>query len=111
MRSLATDLRIGLVAICVTLATALVVFLIWYQDSQISKQFLQEAQKISTTLPVLAVTEGQMTQWTEEMRKNETVKGEMDEHLVEQINKIRKGEYTVDQFNQHLLTCKKFCGF
>jgi outer membrane protein OmpA-like peptidoglycan-associated protein len=110
MRSFATDVKIGLLALLVTLATAVVVLFLWYRDYQVSKSFLFEAQKISSTLPILAVTEGQLSKWTDEIRKNETVKGEMEEHLLEQINKIRKGEYTPDKFNQHLVSCKKFCG-
>jgi outer membrane protein OmpA-like peptidoglycan-associated protein len=110
MRSFATDLKIGFLALLVTLATAVVVLFLWYRDYQVSKNFLFEAQKISSTLPILAVTEGQLSKWTDEIRKNETVKGEMEQHFLEQINKIRKGEYNADQFNQHLLSCKKFCG-
>jgi outer membrane protein OmpA-like peptidoglycan-associated protein len=109
MRSFATDLKIGFLALLVTLATAIVVLFLWYRDYQVSKNFLFEAQKVSSTLPILAVTEGQLSKWTDEIRKNETVKGEMEEHFIEQINKIRKGEYKADQFNQHLLSCKKFC--
>jgi outer membrane protein OmpA-like peptidoglycan-associated protein len=110
MRSFATDVKIGFLALLVTLVTAIVVLFLWYRDYQVSKSFLFEAQKISSTLPILAVTEGQLSKWTDEIRKNETVKGEMEEHLLEQINKIRKGEYTPDKFNHHLLSCKKFCG-
>jgi outer membrane protein OmpA-like peptidoglycan-associated protein len=110
MRSFATDLKIGFLALLVTLATAVIVLFLWYRDYQVSKSFLFEAQKISSNLPILAVTEGQLSKWTDEIRKNETVKGEMEEHLLEQINKIRKGEYTADKFNQHLVSCNKFCG-
>jgi len=110
MRSFATDLKIGFLALLVTLATAVVVLFLWYRDYQVSKNFLFEAQKVSSTLPILAVTEGQLSKWTDEIRKNETVKGEMEQHFLEQINKIRKGEYTADQFNKHLVSCKKFCG-
>jgi len=109
MRSFATELKIGFLALLVTVATAVVILFLWHQNHDVSKQFLNEAQKISATLPILGVTEGQVAEWTEEVRKNETVKGEMDQHLTEQINKIRKGEYTVEGFNQHLLLCKKFC--
>jgi hypothetical protein len=56
MRSFATDLKIGFLALLVTLATAIVVLFLWYRDYQVSKNFLFEAQKISSTLPILAVT-------------------------------------------------------
>ncbi|MBM3802591.1 MAG: hypothetical protein FJW26_09830 [Acidimicrobiia bacterium] len=65
---------------------------------------------MSAALPVLAVTEGQVAQWTDELRKNETFEGEMDAHLVEQINKIRQGKYTADELNDHLVNCHRFCG-
>jgi outer membrane protein OmpA-like peptidoglycan-associated protein len=110
MRTISSDLKLGFVALMVTLLVACVMMLIWYQDYDLSRTFLGEAQKVSATLPVLAVTEGQVAQWTDEIRRNESFKGEMDAHLVQQINKIRLGEYTADQLNEHLAQCKKFCG-
>jgi outer membrane protein OmpA-like peptidoglycan-associated protein len=65
---------------------------------------------MSATLPVLAVTEGQVAAWTEELRKNEVFKGEMESHLAEQINNIRLGKYTADELNEHLVSCQRFCG-
>ena len=110
MSKFTSDLKIGFLALVVTFAVASIIILFWYQDYSLSRQFLNEAQKISATLPVLAVTEGQVANWTKEIRKNETAKGEFDAHLVEQINKIRLGEYTADQLNDHLMSCKRFCG-
>jgi outer membrane protein OmpA-like peptidoglycan-associated protein len=110
MRKFSSDLKIGFAALMATFAAALVVMYLWYQHYDLSRTFLGEAQRISATLPVLAVTEGEIAQWTEEIRKNESFKGEMDAHLVEQINKIRLNEYTADQLNEHLVACEKFCG-
>jgi outer membrane protein OmpA-like peptidoglycan-associated protein len=109
MRSFPSELKIGFAALAITFAVAFVMMYIWYQDYSLSRTFLGEAQKLSATLPVLAVTEGQVAQWTDELRKNESFKGEMDAHLIEQINKIRLGKYTADQLNDHLVNCKKFC--
>jgi outer membrane protein OmpA-like peptidoglycan-associated protein len=100
----------GFAALMVTFAVALVMIYLWYQNYDVSRTFLGEAQKVSATLPVLAATEGQIAEWTEEIRKNESFKGEMESHLIQQINKIRLGQYTADQLNEHLVTCKKFCG-
>ena len=94
----------------VTFAVALVMIYITYEKYSLSRTFLGEAQKMSATLPVLAVTEGQVAEWTEELRKNEVFKGEMEAHLVEQINNIRLGKYTADQLNEHLVGCQRFCG-
>src|SRR5207247_10642816 len=102
MRSFATELKIGFLALLVTVATAIVILFLWHQNHDVSKQFLNEAQKISATLPILGVTEGQVAEWTEEVRKNETVKEEMNKNLTDKINKIRKGKKTVEEFNQHL---------
>ncbi|MEW5976883.1 MAG: OmpA family protein [Acidobacteriota bacterium] len=110
MRRLATDLKVGMVALLVTLATALVVLFLWYQNHQISREFLNEARKVTGSLPVLAVTEGQVATWTNELRQNETVKGEMEQHFAEQINQVRTGETTPEQFSKHISECKRFCG-
>ena len=110
MRSFSYDLKIGFAAIIVTFAVALVMIYITYEKYSISRTFLSEAQKMSATLPVLAVTEGQVAQWTDELRKNEVFEGEMDAHLAEQINNIRLGKYTADQLNEHLVSCTRFCG-
>jgi outer membrane protein OmpA-like peptidoglycan-associated protein len=110
MRSFSSDLKIGFVALLLTFVVAFVMLYIWFVGHDLSRTFIGEAQRISATLPILAVTEGQVAQWTNELRKAESFKGEMDAHLVEQINKIRLGEYTADQLNEHLVGCKKFCG-
>ncbi|MGH9428087.1 MAG: OmpA family protein [Terriglobia bacterium] len=110
MRSIASDLKIGFAALMLTFAVALVMAYVTYEKYSLSRTFLGEAQKMSATLPVLAVTEGQVAQWTEELRKNEVFKGEMDVHLVEQINNIRLGKYTADELNEHLVSCQRFCG-
>jgi outer membrane protein OmpA-like peptidoglycan-associated protein len=110
MRSFSSDLKIGFLALLLTFAVAFVMLYIWFVGHDLSRTCIGEAQKISATLPILAVTEGQVAQWTNELRKTESFKGEMDAHLVEQINKIRLGEYTADQLNEHLVGCKKFCG-
>ena len=89
MRRFTSDLKIGFAALVVTFAVALVMIYITYEKYSLSRTFLGEAQRMSATLPVLAVTEGQVAQWTEELRKNEMFKGEMEAHLVEQINNIR----------------------
>src|SRR5262245_34766792 len=109
-RSFSYDLKIGLAALIVTFAVALVMIYVTYEKYSISRTFLSEAQKMSATLPVLAVTEGQMAQWTDELRKNEVFEGEMDAHLAEQINNIRLGKYTADELNEHLVSCTRFCG-
>jgi outer membrane protein OmpA-like peptidoglycan-associated protein len=109
MRTFTSDLKIGIAALVVTFAVALVMIYLAYEKYSLSRTFLSEAQKMSATLPVLAVTEGQVAQWTEELRKNETFKGEMDAHLVEQINNIRLGKYTADELNEHLVSCQRFC--
>ncbi|MCI0625195.1 MAG: OmpA family protein [Acidobacteria bacterium] len=110
MKSFSSDLKIGFAALMVTFAVALVMIYISYEKYSLSRMFLGEAQKISATLPVLAVTEGQVAQWTDELRKNEVFEGEMDAHLVEQINNIRLGKYTADELNEHLVSCQRFCG-
>lgn len=110
MRSFTSDLKIGFAALLLTFAVALVMIYITYEKYSLSRTFLGEAQKMSATLPVLAVTEGQVAQWTDELRKNETFKGEMDAHLVEQINNIRLSKYTADELNEHLVSCQRFCG-
>jgi hypothetical protein len=110
MRNLSSDLKLGFVALLLTFAVAFVMLYIWFVGHDLSRTFIGEAQKISATLPILAVTEGQVAEWTNELRKTESFKGEMDSHLAEQINKIRLGEYTADQLNEHLASCKKFCG-
>jgi len=110
MRSFTSDLKIGFAALVVTFAVALVMIYVTYERYSLSRTFLGEAQKMSATLPVLAVTEGQVAQWTDELRKNEVFKGEMDAHLVEQINNIRLGKYTADELNEHLVSCQRFCG-
>jgi outer membrane protein OmpA-like peptidoglycan-associated protein len=110
MRSFSSDLKIGFGALLVTFAVAFVMLYIWFTGHDLSRTFIGEAQKISGTLPILAVTEGQVAEWTNELRKTESFKGEMDAHLAEQINKIRLGEYTPEQLNEHLAGCKKFCG-
>src|SRR5262245_8745548 len=110
MRSFTSDLKIGFAALMVTFAVALVMIYISYEKYSLSRTFLCEAQKVSAALPVLAVTEGQVAQWTDELRKNEVFKGEMDAHLVEQINNIRLGKYTADELNEHLVSCQRFCG-
>ncbi len=110
MRKFSSDLKIGFAALVVTFAVALVVIYVWYENYSVSRTFLGEAQKISATLPVLAVTEGQVAEWTDELRKSESFKGEMDAHLIEQINKIRQGKYTADELNDHIVNCTKFCG-
>ena len=109
MRTFTSDLKIGFAALLVTFAVAVVMIYVAYEKYSLSRTFLSEAQKMSATLPVLAVTEGQVAQWTEELRKNETFKGEMDAHLVEQINNIRLGKYTADELNEHLVSCQRFC--
>ena len=110
MRSFTSDLKIGFAALMVTFAVALVMIYITYEKYSLSRTFLGEAQKMSATLPVLAVTEGQVAEWTEELRKNEVFKGEMEAHLVEQINNIRLGKYSADELNEHLVSCQRFCG-
>jgi len=110
MRSFTSDLKIGFAALMVTFAVALVMIYVTYEKYSLSRTFLVEAQKMSATLPVLGVTEGQVAQWTDELRKNEVFKGEMDAHLVEQINNIRLGKYTADELNEHLVSCQRFCG-
>ena len=110
MRSFTSDLKIGFGALMVTFAVALVMIYITYEKYSLSRTFLSEAQRMSATLPVLAVTEGQVAQWTDELRKNEAFKGEMESHLVEQINNIRLGKYTADELNDHLVSCQRFCG-
>jgi outer membrane protein OmpA-like peptidoglycan-associated protein len=110
MRSITSDLKLGFAALMVTFAVALVMIYVTYEKYSLSRTFLDEAQKMSATLPVLAVTQGQIAQWTDELRKNEVFKGEMDSHLVEQINNIRLGKYTADELNDHLVSCQRFCG-
>jgi outer membrane protein OmpA-like peptidoglycan-associated protein len=110
MRSFTSDLKIGFAALMVTFAVALVMIYVTYEKYSLSRTFLGEAQKMSAALPVLAVTEGQVAQWTDELRKNENFAGEMDAHLVEQINNIRLGKYTADELNEHLVNCQRFCG-
>jgi len=110
MRSFSSDLKIGFAALMVTFAVALVMIYLTYEKYSLSRTFLGEAQKMSAALPVLAVTEGQVAQWTEELRKNEVFKGEMESHLVEQINNIRLGKYSADELNEHLVSCQRFCG-
>ena len=110
MRSFTSDLKIGFAALLVTFFVALVMIYVTYEKYSLSRTFLGEAQKMSATLPVLAVTEGQVAQWTEELRKNEVFKGEMEAHLVEQINNIRLGKYSADELNEHLVSCQRFCG-
>lgn len=110
MRSFTSDLKIGFAALIVTFAVALVMVYVTYEKYSLSRTFLGEAQKMSATLPILAVTEGQVAQWTDELRKNEVFDGEMDAHLVEQINNIRLGKYTADELNEHLVSCQRFCG-
>ena len=110
MRSFTSDLKIGFAALMVTLAVALVMIYITYEKYSLSRTFLGEAQKMSATLPVLAVSEGQVAAWTEELRKNEVFKGEMEAHLAEQINNIRLGKYSADELNEHLVSCQRFCG-
>lgn len=110
MRSFTSDLKIGFAALILTFAVALVMIYVSYEKYSLSRTFLGEAQKMSATLPVLAVTEGQVAQWTDELRKNETFTGEMDAHLVEQINNIRLSKYTADELNEHLVSCRRFCG-
>jgi outer membrane protein OmpA-like peptidoglycan-associated protein len=109
-RGITSDLKIGFAAIVVTFAVALVMIYVTYEKYSLSRTFLGEAQRMSATLPVLAVTEGQVAQWTEELRKNEVFKGEMESHLAEQINNIRLGKYTADELNEHLVSCQRFCG-
>jgi outer membrane protein OmpA-like peptidoglycan-associated protein len=110
MSRITTDLKIGFIGLSITVLAAFVVIFVWYQDHSLSVQYIGEAQKLSSALPILAVTEGRVSQLTSEMRKNESFKGELDAHLTEQINKIRLGEYTADQLNTHIQSCKKFCG-
>jgi len=110
MRKFTSDLKIGFAALMVTFAVALVMIYVTYEKYSLSRTFIGEAQKMSATLPVLAVTEGQVAQWTDELRKNEVFEGEMDSHLVEQINNIRLGKYTADELNEHLVSCQRFCG-
>jgi outer membrane protein OmpA-like peptidoglycan-associated protein len=110
MRSLASDLKIGFAAVLVTFAVAMVMIYVTYEKYSLSRTFLGEAQRMSATLPVLAVTEGQVAKWTDELRKNEVFEGEMDSHLAEQINNIRLGKYTADELNEHLVSCERFCG-
>jgi hypothetical protein len=110
MRSFTSDLKIGFAALMITFAVALVMIYITYEKYSLSRTFLGEAQKMSATLPVLAVTEGQVAEWTEELRKNEVFEGEMEAHLVEQINNIRLSQYTADELNEHLVSCQRFCG-
>jgi len=110
MRSFTSDLKIGFAALMVTFAVALVMIYITYEKYSLSRTFLGEAQRMTAALPVLAVTEGQVAQWTDELRKNEVFSGEMDSHLVEQINNIRLGKYTADELNEHLVGCQRFCG-
>jgi len=110
MSRFTADLKIGVIALVVTFLAAFIVIFLWYQNYSLSRQYLGEAQKLSATLPILAVSEGRVAELTAEMRKNESFKGEMESHLVDQINKIRLGEYTADQLNDHIASCKKFCG-
>jgi len=110
MRTFTSDLKIGFAALLITFAVAIVMIYVTYEKYSLSRTFLGEAQKMSATLPVLAVTEGQVAQWTEELRKNEMFEGEMEAHLVEQINNIRLGKYTADELNEHLVSCQRFCG-
>lgn len=110
MSRISTDLKIGAIALSITVLAAFIVIFVWYQDHSLGRQYIGEAQRISSALPILAVTEGRVAQLTAEMRKNESFKGELDAHLTEQINKIRLGEYTADQLNTHIQSCKKFCG-
>ena len=110
MSRISADLKIGFIALGVTFFAAFIVIFAWYQDHSLSREFIGEAQRISSTLPIMTVTEGRVAQLTEEMRKNESFKGELDAHLIEQINKIRLGKYTADQLSDHIASCKRFCG-
>jgi outer membrane protein OmpA-like peptidoglycan-associated protein len=109
MSRFSADLKIGAVALVATFLAAFIVMFVWYQNYSLSRQYLGEAQKLSATLPILAVSEGRVAELTAEMKKNESFKGEMEAHLAEQINKIRLGEYTADQLNDHIASCTRFC--
>ena len=58
MSSITSDLKIGFAALMVTFLVALVIIYVTYEKYSLSRTFLGEAQKMSATLPVLAVTEG-----------------------------------------------------
>ena len=109
MRPLSTDRKIAVFAVVCTCFAASVLLYTWYQDHSLSWQYIGEAQRISNALPILTVTEGRVAQLTKEMRQNESYKGELEAHLAEQINKIRLGEYTADQLNDHIASCRRFC--
>ena len=109
MSRLSVDIKLGVVAMLSTCLAAFLIIYTWYQDHSLSRQYIGETQRISNALPILTVSEGRVAQLTDEMRKNESFKGELDAHLAEQINKIRLGEYTPDQLNDHIASCTKFC--
>jgi len=110
MRTFFSDLRVGFAALLATIGIGLLLIYVTYERYSLSRAFLGDAQIMSATLPVLAVTEGQVARWTDELRKNEAFKGEMDAHLLKQINNIRLGRYTADEVNEHLVACQRFCG-
>jgi outer membrane protein OmpA-like peptidoglycan-associated protein len=110
MRETKTELKVGIVALLVTIASAGAVTVFWYQDHQVSREFVREVQRNSAALQGIPVTEGQVAKWTDEIRKTETVKGEMEQHFLEQIRKVRSHEYSEEEFNRHLMNCKRLCG-
>jgi len=109
MKGLSTELKVGMAALLVTLASSLVLTIMWYEDHRVSREFVEEVQRLSAASPV-TVTEGELADWTRDIRKTETAKGEMEKHFVEQINKIRNHEYSEQEFYQHVANCKRFCG-
>jgi outer membrane protein OmpA-like peptidoglycan-associated protein len=110
MKETGTELKVGIVALLLTIASAGAVTVFWYQDHQVSREFVREVQRNSAALQRIPVTEGQVAKWTEEIRKNETVKGELEQHFLEQIRKVRSHEYSEEEFNRHLMSCKRLCG-
>ena len=110
MARLGTELKVGVGALLVTLVSAFVLMLVWYEDHRVTREFVTEVQRLSAATPSLGVTEGQLAEWTSELRKTETAKGEMEAHFVEQINKIRNHEYSETEFLEHVVNCRKFCG-
>ncbi len=105
-----TELKVGVAALLVTMVSALVLTVMWYEDHRVSREFVREVQRLSADSPSIPVTEGQLAKWTNEIRKTETAKGEMEQHFLEQINKVRNHEYSEKEFYQHVVNCKKFCG-
>lgn len=110
MGGFGTELKIGVAALLVTVISCLFMILMWYEDHSVTREFVKEIQRLSPASPSIGFTEGQLAEWTGELRKTETAKGEIEAHFAEQVNKMRNHEYTEKEFIQHVVNCQKFCG-